>query len=994
MRTFRPILLLALLAAATLVAFARDARAQASCSSAANDCFTANLLGPGCNNPGCCSLVCTIEPACCDIAWDDICVAVAQKFCSNCGAVPESCFQPHPSPSCNTGAICEAVCQIPGFEYCCNTNWDAGCVAQAVLLTDTCGEPAAGSCLITHENPNCNDATCCNQVCNIDPHCCETTWDEACVQWADRFCFSCGNPRAGNCCHQNDSPFCNDRVCCEQVCAVDSFCCETRWDSVCGQLATDTCGQCTRVCGYTDPANPAARSCRVVHVQPGCSDAICCDEVCYFDNFCCSVGWDFTCVEAARAICAIGNSPEINATCSTALGSCFVPHKGPGCSDAACCVAVCNNDPLCCDAANNQWDETCSQRAAMLCNGCGDIDSGSCFYPHGTPSCLDRECCNNVCDVDPSCCTSQWDIFCVLNAGTLCVDTGISCGDPRTRPCAVASYLPACENQDCCQLICGLDPTCCSRAWDETCAANAGVGCAAANGCPGAGSPLVVHAQNGCSDPECCSAVCSVDPICCSFGWNERCVTIAKGICWSFGDCPGEEPCDAIHLTPGCSDATCCSVVCDADPLCCEIQWNSTCVNAARALCIPRDNWSCPCAGSCLEEHAETAGCEDEVCCAGVCNIDVSCCTQSWDAGCATLAKLVCCGVPGCGDPCAGDCLKPHTTPNCDDPACCEAVCRFEPFCCEVRWDSSCVLAARETCFGGCGQPVSGNCFSAHVAPGCSIAECCQDVCADEAFEYCCQVEWDTDCAARAREVCSAFLPECGDVGATGCNIPHNKPACADRACCTAVCALDPFCCSTEWDADCASKVYGTAGCERYQFGCGDACAGECCEPKLTPWCNDKACCDAVCLVDIFCCTTQWDAFCASTARVNSACETACPDPLCGTPEAGPCCFPHQNANCNDQSCCDSVCAIDATCCETVWDQVCASIAVTECTICGGGLSCGDPKAGSCCNEHAEPYCNNEGCCLVVCSFDETCCDTAWDTICVQLAQAFCGCGQ
>ena len=62
-------------------------------------------------------------------------------------------------------------------------------------------------------------------------------------------------------------------------------------------------------------------------------------------------------------------------------------------------------------------------------------------------------------------------------------------------------------------------------------------------------------------------------------------------------------------------------------------------------------------------------------------------------------------------------------------------------------------------------------------------------------------------------------------------------------------------------------------------------------------------------------------------------------------------------------------------------------------TLCGGGLSCGDPDAGSCCNEHAEPFCNNGKCCALVCSFDETCCITEWDTTCVQLAQAFCGCG-
>ena len=990
----RTISLLTILISAAALAVAARAEGQASCATATNNCFTANLLSPGCNNPDCCGLVCTMEPACCDIAWDDVCVAIAQKFCSTCGATADSCFVEHPAPACNNGLVCQAVCAVQGFEYCCDTTWDAGCVAEAIKLTDTCGEPAAGSCLVTHENPNCSDSTCCTRVCAIDPACCETSWDTPCVDWAERFCFACGNPRAGSCCHQNSTPYCNDRVCCESVCAVDHFCCDTRWDTLCGQLATDACGQCERICGYTDPANPAARACRTAHVQPGCSDGTCCDQVCYFDAFCCAVSWDFTCVEAARAICALSPDPQINAVCSTATGSCFVPHKGAGCTDAACCTSVCDNDPLCCDVNLDQWDETCSTRAAVLCNGCGDVTSGSCFYPHGSPSCLDRDCCNLVCDADPTCCTTQWDIFCVLGAGTACVDNSISCGDPRTRPCSLASFLPACENQTCCETVCAYDPTCCSRAWDETCAANANISCNAPSGCPGAGSPLVVHAQNGCSDPECCSAVCAVDPICCTFGWNERCVSIAKGICWSFGDCPGEEPCDTAHLTPGCSDATCCSVVCEADPLCCDVQWNSICVTAARNLCQPRDNWECPCAGSCFEAHSETAGCEDETCCSGVCNIDALCCTQSWDQGCATIARAVCCGDPGCGDPCAGDCLKPHTTPNCEDPACCEAVCRFEPYCCEVRWDSSCVLAARETCLGGCGQPVAGNCFAAHDTPGCAIAECCESVCAQKGLELCCVIAWDEDCATEARTSCADFLPECGDIGSDGCNIVHDKPACADANCCDAVCAVDSFCCTTEWDASCVERIYNTPGCERYQYECGGVCAGTCCEPHKTPWCNDKTCCTAVCQIDIFCCTTEWDAFCAETARLNAACEVVCPDPECGTPEAGPCCFPHQNANCNDQTCCDQVCLIDTTCCDTIWDSICASIANTECRLCGGGLSCGDPDAGNCCNEHAEPYCNDAQCCAIVCSFNEICCDTTWDTTCVKLAQAFCGCGQ
>ena len=139
-----------------------------------------------------------------------------------------------------------------------------------------------------------------------------------------------------------------------------------------------------------------------------------------------------------------------------------------------------------------------------------------------------------------------------------------------------------------------------------------------------------------------------------------------------------------------------------------------------------------------------------------------------------------------------------------------------------------------------------------------------------------------------------------GRDGLPGCNIPHAGPSCGDAACCDAVCKIDEYCCTNQWDTACVAMVYTTEGCERYQAECGGECAGACCEPHIGPWCNDAECCDAVCLVDFYCCTTLWDAFCASVANVNPSCQKACPDPECGTPEAGACCYPHDNANCNN----------------------------------------------------------------------------------------------
>jgi hypothetical protein len=206
------------------------------------------------------------------------------------------------------------------------------------------------------------------------------------------------------------------------------------------------------------------------------------------------------------------------------------------------------------------------------------------------------------------------------------------------------------------------------------------------------------------------------------------------------------------------------------------------------------------------------------------------------------------------------------------------------------------------------------------------------------------------------------------------------------------VCAADPFCCTEQWDQACVVAIFTTPECTRYRYGCGDTCAGDCCEAHGTPWCNDFNCCKDVCANDPFCCEEQWDTVCAASARQNPECERVCPDPKCGTPEAGGCCFAHDNANCNDQACCDEVCLIDPFCCTTVWDLQCAGIATTNCEICESDLACGSPDAGSCCNEHPAPYCSDQKCCDVVCNFDFGCCTVEWDTNCVKIAQAFCNC--
>ncbi|UCG16457.1 MAG: FG-GAP repeat protein, partial [Phycisphaerales bacterium] len=46
--------------------------------------------------------------------------------------------------------------------------------------------------------------------------------------------------------------------------------------------------------------------------------------------------------------------------------------------------------------------------------------AGSCYEPNGTPGCEDVECCETVCAIDPWCCDVAWDSFCVDKANTYC----------------------------------------------------------------------------------------------------------------------------------------------------------------------------------------------------------------------------------------------------------------------------------------------------------------------------------------------------------------------------------------------------------------------------------------------------------------------------------------------------------------------------------------------------------------------------------------------
>ena len=1007
-----------------------------SCCQVTWDTACTEIAAEFCQSP-CTNLVlsrrvCLQDPACCqgtlidgDLVgnWDLACVELARDVIINdpalgiknypsngllCDPGPPTKKDPAPLIT-QLAAVQVVLCQINPGQYCppggtasfdadlreCITRiqqnypecealfnagrWNEGCAQVASQL---CRWPyplstGLGNCLLPNpDGGGCSNGYCNQLVTNLDPSC-QTSWDVDCARLAAAQCvlvpaevlgqtdiqakgstsvgidfpgIGCGSDTAGACCYQNFTPYCEDGECCQLVCSYDDYCCDVRWDEFCAQLATAGCStissECT--CGFKlIEFGPLNRSCfeeRSLNAQyaTGCQDATCCNAVCYLDTYCCEVRWDAQCADTALQFC----SPldDLFPGCGDPFaGSCYIPDKSPYCDDTACCQNVCEIDPSCC---TQSWDVNCVDLAEVNCVQCGDIFSGSCLSPNGLPGCADENCCESVCEIDRFCCEVSWDSACVgLARGLDECKLTVTCGSEGGRNCFLPNYLPGCTDVDgsgtCCTRICTeYDPFCCEARWDDICVIQAIDYCDPP--LPGGTREncFVPHGTPGCNISECALQVCSVQGLeyCCTNRWDNECVKAAENLCIGIYQCPGPGDCKTPHANPLCDDPSCCNVVCNYDPSCCTLEWDAECAALALQNCVASNatsEFNCPCKGSCFEPREENdprPGCEDISCCIAVCQIDEACCTINWDNSCAVLAQTFCGAPLECGSSIAGSCVETHDTPFCDDPACCASICKIDPFCCSDRWDSFCVVYAIDRCQRACGIQTAGSCYFPHATPGCSDSECCQAVCAVDPI--CCSTVWDATCATLALGVpkkipglCNA--PSCGDFAAGDPCKPNLSPSSNDKRCCNAVCAIDPICCDTTWDLECVrlARTVPTCPCGA-DWDCGDPCAGDCCIPNFTPKCNDEDCCENVCAQDSFCCDNEWDLTCATMANVlcNDPGE-ACPAPQCGDEDAGQCCFANGTPACNDQPCCDRICNQDPICCEVGWDDICSSLA-------------------------------------------------------------------
>jgi len=263
-------------------------------------------------------------------------------------------------------------------------------------------------------------------------------------------------PGTGDCCAANGTPGCSDAACCQDVCFLDSFCCDVEWDSGCAGFAISTCPP--SACGGGGGGCPGQGNCCEPNGSPGCSDATCCDAVCSADPFCCQTGWDTTCAGRAATLCGDLCSPFT--ACTDGTGNCCVANATGGCSDASCCTTVCALMPSCCDGV---WGAECVALAEANCvcqppviAECPVGATGDCCDPvgNGSPGCIDECCCRTVCTLDGFCCDTAWDATCADEASGasggpvlcpgVCTAPDPSC--PGTGSCFESNATPGCNS--------------------------------------------------------------------------------------------------------------------------------------------------------------------------------------------------------------------------------------------------------------------------------------------------------------------------------------------------------------------------------------------------------------------------------------------------------------------------------------------------------------------------------------------------------------------
>jgi hypothetical protein len=118
------------------------------------------------------------------------------------------------------------------------------------------------------------------------------------------------------------------------------------------------------------------------------------------------------------------------------------------------------------------------------------------------------------------------------------------------------------------------------------------------------------------------------------------------------------------------------------------------------------------------------------------------------------------------------------------------------------------------------------------------------------------------------------------------------------------------------------------------------------------------------------------------TSVTNTQLDADC-QPVAGQ-SCGNCLATGHGTGCENSACQTAICQTESFCCDTSWDGVCASDALSTCL--GGNVCTGQPACGNCVATGHGTGCEFPDCQLAVCAADSFCCTDAWDQVCVEEA--------
>ncbi len=249
-----------------------------------------------------------------------------------------------------------------------------------------------------------------------------------------------------------------------------------------------------------------------------------------------------------------------------------------------------------------------------------------------------------------------------------------------------------------------------------------------------------------------------------------------------------------------------------------------------------------------------------------------------------------------------GDCFGIHANSGCDDAFCCETVCTTNPtvnaYCCELEWDSGCVTQAETLC-------TRDDCSQAAAISGVGLFDfdttnATQDgpphqACASQGggpdIDKDTWFDWTSTCDG------TTFVRTCTHTAVDtviaiyeGATCPTSDATlldCDDQKCLPQSLATFEAVSGQKYLIRVGSASGAAGGTGQIEITCGppsnnqclapDPAAGDCCSPNPIqnpgiPTCSNQVCCASVCACDAFCCNTEWDDACAGLGFSDLGC--------------------------------------------------------------------------------------------------------------------------